>query len=272
MAEFSPAPCQPISLAAGVLPEFTPQQTARAAAAAGFDATGVWVDTDSWTDATTREMRAILEDTGLPALDVEVIWLKPGPLDDAHRRVLAIGRDLGARHALVVSSDPDDGATAAKLAELCDLAGPNLRVALEFGLFTEVRTIGQAAAIAARVAHPQIALLVDPIHLARSGGSAGDVAALDPAWLPYAQFCDAKPVTFDLSDRDAIIHDAVDERMLPGDGCLPLRAVLEALPAGIPLSIELRSRALRDGYPDPVDRAQALAESTRAYLGPALTP
>ncbi|MDH7637425.1 sugar phosphate isomerase/epimerase family protein [Sphingomonas oryzagri] len=256
----------PISLAAGVLPEFSPQETARAAAAAGYDATGVWVDTAIWTDATTREMRAILADTGLPALDVEVIWLQPGPLADAHRRVIEIGRAIGARHALVVSSDPDDGGTAAKLADLCELAGDDLRVSLEFGLFTEVRTIKQAAAIAARVDHPAIAVLVDPIHLHRSGGTPADVAALDPRLFPYAQYCDAAPIGFDLADRAAIIRDAVDERLLPGDGILPLPAVLEALPHAVPLSIELRSKTLRDGYADPVARARAVAEATRDDL------
>lgn len=56
----------PISLASGVLPEFGPVDCVRAAAAAGFDAVGLWVEPADWTDATTSEVRAMLADSGLP--------------------------------------------------------------------------------------------------------------------------------------------------------------------------------------------------------------
>ena len=36
--------------------------------------------------------------------------------------------------------------------------------------------------------------------------------------------------------------------------------------AGIPLSVELRSKALRDAWPDPVDRAKALRVATEAWM------
>lgn len=241
-------------------------QVARAAAAAGFDATGIWVDLTLWTDATTQEVRTILQGEGLIAMDAEVLWLQPGPPDDAHFRLVDIARGVGADNLLVVSSDPDDASTAAKLRALCEAAGPDLRIALEFALFTEVRTITQASAILRAVDHPAVALLIDPLHLERSGGSAADVAALPRHWFPYAQFCDAGPLTFDTADRGAIIAEAVDRRLQVGEGELPLRAVRAALPKDIPLSIELRSKALRDGYPDPVDRARAVLSATRRFL------
>ncbi|PZN95796.1 MAG: sugar phosphate isomerase/epimerase [Alphaproteobacteria bacterium] len=256
----------PIALASGVLPEFTPQVTARAAVSAGYDAVGLWVEPGEWTPATTAEVRAILADSALPVLDVEVVWLQPGPLDERHLGIIDVGRAVGAANVLVVSSDPDDAGTAAKLAALCAHAGSDIRIALEFGIFTAVKTIGQAAAILAQVDHPAAALLVDPIHLARSGGTPGDVAALPRQLLAYAQFCDAGPLAYDLADAKAVITEAIDGRLLPGEGILPLGALLSALPAALPLSIELRSKALRDGYPDPNDRAAALARATRGFL------
>jgi hypothetical protein len=42
--------------------------------------------------------------------------------------------------------------------------------------------------------------------------------------------------------------------------------LLNVLPAGLPLSIELRSKALRDGWPDPVARARRLLQATLAYF------
>lgn len=255
-----------LSLAAGVLPDHTPQTTARAAAAAGFDATGVWVDRDTWTEATTRELKAILDGEGLPALDAEVIWLMPGEPDDHHRRVVDIARALGAPNVLVVSSDPDDSATAAKLRLLCEHGEGAVRIALEFALFTEVRSIAQAATIVRAVDHPAQAMLIDPLHLARSDGTPADVAALPREWFPYAQFCDAGPLTFDTADRAAIIEEAVDRRLHVGKGELPLSELLDALPAAVPLSIELRSKALRDGWRDPVQRARAVLTATRRFM------
>lgn len=258
----------PISLASGVVPEFGPVETVRAAASGGFDAVGLWVEPESWTAATTREVRAALADCGLPLLDVEVIWLKPGSAMADHRKVIDIGAQLGARNVLCVSSDPDRGATATRLAELCIHAeGSGMRVALEFGIFTEVKDLGAALAVLDAVAHPLRALLVDPIHVDRSGSSIAGIARVDPALLPYAQFCDARAERPDPADFDAVIVDAIDLRERCGEGALPLSDLYRALPAGLPLSIELRSRALREGFPEAGPRAKAVAEATRAWLG-----
>ena len=257
----------PISLASGVVPEFGPVKTIEAARAGGFDMVGLWVDPLEWTPAHTLNARAALAATGLPLLDVEVIWLKPGvPLDD-HRRVIDVGAELGAANVLCVSSDPDHARTAAQLADLCRHAeGSGIRVALEFGIFTEVKSLTTALSILDDVAHPARALLLDPIHLDRSGTTVEQVAAIDPALLPYAQFCDAPAERPDPADFDAVIRDAIDLREQCGEGALPLAALYEALPPGIPLAIELRSAALRDAFPHPALRAAAVAQATRRWL------
>jgi len=257
----------PISLASGVVPEFGPLDTIKAAVAGGFDAVGLWIEPPVWTPQLTRDVKRALADSGLPLLDVEVIWIKPQSDMSEHKRCIDIGVELGAKNVLCVSSDPDLSATAARLAELCVHAeGGGIRVALEFGVFTEVKTIGMARAVLDAVEHPLRALLIDPIHVDRSGATAADVAAVPPALLPYAQFCDAPAERPDPQDFNAVIIDAIDLRMQLGEGRLPLHAMLRALPAGIPLAIELRSKALRDAYPDACERALVTGRATRAWL------
>jgi len=203
-------------------------------------------------------------------LDVEVIWLKPDSVLDDHKRCIDIGVALGAKNVLCVSSEPDAGATAARLAELCVHAeSGGIRVALEFGIFTAIKTIAQALAVLDEVAHPLRALLIDPLHVDRSGGTPAEVAAVPRALLPYAQFCDAPAERPDPDDFTAVITDAIDLRMQVGAGRLPLQALWRALPADIPLAIELRSKALRDDYPDPGERARVTAQATRAWLNQA---
>jgi sugar phosphate isomerase/epimerase len=256
-----------ISLASGIIPECGPLETIRAAAAGGFEAVGLWVDPDIWTAQTTRNCRAALAETGLELLDVEVIWLKPDSDMGQHKSCIDIGAELGAKHVLCVASDPDMVANATRLAALCRHAeGAQMRVALEFGIFTAVKNLQMAMAVLDDVAHPLRALLVDPIHVDRSGTTAAEIARVPPDLLPYAQFCDARARRPDPDNFDEIIIDAIDLREQCGVGALPLKAIYDALPANIPLSIELRSKILRESYPDAGARAKIVAVATRAWL------
>jgi sugar phosphate isomerase/epimerase len=256
-----------ISLASGVVPEFGPVETIGAAAAGGFDAVGLWIEPQGWTLGTTRECRAALADGGLELLDVEVIWLKPDSDMRLHKEVIDIGEELGAKNVLCVASDPDMTANADRLAEFCRHAeGSGMRVALEFGVFTEVKNLQMAMAVLDNVGHPLRALLIDPIHVDRSGTSPREIANVPQGLLPYAQFCDAPAERPDLHDFDAIITDAIDLRQQCGEGGLDLKGIYNALPDSIPLSIELRSKALRERYPNAQDRARAVAAATRRWL------
>ena len=258
----------PISLASGVVPEFGPVDTIEAARAGGFDMVGLWVDPAEWTTRHTQDARAALAATGLPLLDVEVIWLKPDSVMDHHRKVIDIGAELGTANVLCVSSDPDQARTASRLADLCTHAeASGIRVALEFGIFTEVKDLRAALAVLDQVAHPLRALLIDPIHVDRAGTSIEDIARVDPALLTYAQFCDAPAQRPDPADFAAVIRDAIDLREQCGEGALPLAALYQTLPANIPLAIELRSEALRDAFPHPALRARAVGDATRRWLG-----
>jgi sugar phosphate isomerase/epimerase len=256
-----------ISFASGIVPEFGPLETIKAAATGGFDAVGLWVEPANWTVQTTQECRAALAHSGLELLDVEVIWLKPDSNMAEHKACIDVGAELGAKNVLCVASDPDMAANAARFAELCRHAeGSGMRVALEFGIFTEVKNLAMAMAVLDAVAHPLRALLIDPIHVDRSGSTAAQITAVPRDLIPYAQFCDAPAKRPDPAKFDEIITDAIDLREQCGAGGLPLKAMYDALPAGIPLSIELRSKALRDGYPEAGERAKAVAAATRAWL------
>ncbi len=257
----------PIAMASGIMPEATPLQLVRAAASAGFDFGGMWMEPAEWTDRTTAEVRRALDGEGLALLDIEVVWLKPGPPDPEHRRIVAVGAELGARNVLCVSSDPDAGATRDKLADLAELGERlGIRVNLEFGLFTEVKTIAAASAILSAIKSPAIGLLVDSLHLQRSGGSPSDIAAIPPEWLSYVQLCDAPRNFAYLDDPDAIIAEAIDGRMAMGTGGLPLAQTVKLLPDGLPVAIEERSKALRDGWPDFDQRAARMLATTRAFF------
>lgn len=256
-----------ISLATGIMPEASPAQLVEAAVSSGFDFGGMWAERESWTLATTRAIRRQLGDAGVALLDLEVAWIMPGVPDPWLVELVEIAAELGARNLLCVSSDPDHSATAAKLQAMVDRAlGTGVRINLEFGLFTQVKTIHQASAILREVQGEAKALLVDTLHWARSGGTAQDLAAIPRDWLSYCQPCDAPAEPPDLDDSDAVIDDAINRRMPLGQGGLPLAAMIGALPADLPLAVEERSARLRNAFPDLNARAREVARTSRAWL------
>lgn len=254
-----------LSLAAGTVLDADPPGTVTAAAAAGFDASGVWFDPGTWTPAVAVETRHRLDATGLVALDIEVVRLRrDGDLGTAFALIDA-GADVGASFVLCVSLDPDLHRTADHLARVAEhAAAAGLRPVLEPMRFTTVRSLADAVAVVVACGHPSAGVLVDALHLARCGETPDDVATVDRHLLPYAQLCDAKA---EGPGDDGLVTEALDGRLLPGEGGLPLVALLDALPPGAPISMEMRSKALRDAYPDPVDRARAVARASRRLPG-----
>lgn len=253
-----------MGLEAQVVGELTPDDVVRAAAAAGFEMAGVYIDLATWTNATTKAVRRAFAETGVAPLEAEVIRLGD-TIGEDERRLIAIAAEIGLPHLIVVAMDADRLRTADLLAELGVLgAAAGVRPILEFGAFTAVPTVDAAIDAVCR-AEGRVDILADPIHLERGGGTAADVRRLAASLMPFAQICDAGPPPADLSPA-GLLDEARHHRRDIGAGVLALDAFYHALPAGIPLSNEVRSRAMARRYPDPFDRAKALAGTMRAWL------
>jgi sugar phosphate isomerase/epimerase len=139
-----------------------------------------------------RETAAQFADTGVRLLDIEALRLLPDNRHDDARRILDAGARLGARNVLVIANDPDEGRLVERLAAVCAAAvDRGLRACLEFMIFSAVRTLADARGVLDRAGHRGGAVLVDALHLCRSGGTPADLAAVPARLLPYAQLCDA---------------------------------------------------------------------------------
>ena len=235
-----------LSLSQLTVLDAAPPDLVVAAAGAGFDAVGVrvWPAGDEpaypmlGETPMMRETVARMADTGVRVLDVEVLRLRPDSRHDDALRILDAGTRLRARAVLVICNDPDEGRLVDRFAAVCAAAGERgLRACLEFMIFSSVRTIGDAVRVVDRAAHPAGAVLVDALHLQRSGGTPADVATLPPGRLPYAQLCDAPAAPIG-PDEAVARSEARTGRLLPGDGELPLRDLVDALPADAALAVE----------------------------------
>jgi sugar phosphate isomerase/epimerase len=227
--------------------DLPPPELIRAASRAGFAAVGLRVHpavaggaaypTRVGT-AAHRDLAALLRAEGISLNDVEFIQLTPDIDIQAFRPMLEAASDLGAASVTVSGDDSDQARLTANFAALCDLTQPlGLRVDLEFMRWRVIGNLQSAAAIVRQAGKPNGAVLVDALHLHRSGGAPADLTALGPGTVRAAQLCDAGAA---IPQNDAgIIAEAREGRLPPGQGVLPLREMLRALPAKIALSVEM---------------------------------
>ncbi len=213
-----------------------------------------------------KETLRRMNDRGVKVFDIEVILLAAGTDINKFKPAFEAGAALGAQRVCINIEDPDRSRTIDQFAALCDLAAPfNLALDVEFMVWRPVRTIEDAADVVKRAGRPNGAILVDALHLDRSGGSPAAVAAVDPKLIGSVQLCDAprqKP------EPSGIINEARAERLPPGEGELPLKDLLAALPAGIPLACEVPMSRSTPSW-TPLQRATKIYQATQALLATA---
>ena len=253
-----------LSLAAGVQPDVAPADMVRVAHEAGWPAVGIWFDGTVWGDKTSREVRQSLDDTGIVALDIEPIIPSVDGNDFAEQLIEAAAI-IGAQHILFTSRLKDQARTTERYQQVCELAAPHgIKVVCEFLPIFPLNTLSMAAEIVSTSGALNGGVLIDNLHLSRSGSSMDDVKAMPIDLFPYLQICDApaqRPTDF-----AGLLDEALNGRLCPGEGSLPIVELLNAIPA-VPLSFEVRSKFLRD-IADPVARAKYLLKYAQQSCGP----
>ena len=165
----------------------------------------------------------------------------------------------------MASRVPATPALIDRFSALCDRAAAgNVTVVLEFLPIFAIRNLSEALHVVRSAGRPNSGVLVDTLHLARSGGTPADLLAAGAAMFPYLQLADA-PSEPPADGAKGLLHEALHGRLLPGEGGLPLAEALRAVP-DIAVSVELRSERLRTDYPDPTDRARVVLAATRSVV------
>ena len=207
------------------------------------------------------EVEKRLAGTGVRVLDVEVFRLTPQTNVEEFEPAMATAQRLGATELLVHGADSDATRLTETFARLCDLAaGYGLSANLEPMPWVDVSDIAKAMRVLGGAARANGGLLVDAIHFFRAGDSPQALAKVPRKVLRYMQLCDARPER--PSDMQEIIRQARSDRLFPGEGGLDLQGLLTALPAGIPISLEIPLAKKMD----PLERARQALAATRAIL------
>ena len=268
---------QIFSLAALTVLELSPPDMVEVAARAGYSHVGLRLEPATpqehhfplMADAELRHRtRQRLRDTGIKVLDIEILRLKPDTRVQDFLGLLEVGAEFGATELLIAGNDPDEARLGDNFAALCDMAAPlGIHPHLEFMPWTDARDFSQAWRIVESAARPNGGVLIDAFHFDRSGSSLAELAAATakaPHRFRYAQLCDVAGPRPD--DMDEILRQARNERRFPGDGDCDLNGLLSALPAGIPLSLEIPSRQLLEQGVSAFDRAKRALDQTLQVL------
>lgn len=175
---------------------------------------------------------------------------------------MAAACELGAGHILVAGDDEDEAALAGRLHELNELGSRyGVRMALEFMPWRGIKTL--ASALRVVQAAGGAGVIVDAIHLDRSGGQPHEIPTIPAAHWAYFQVCDApaqRPTT-----QEELLFQARQARLPPGRGGLDLTGMVRAIPADSVVAIEIPMHGLPPVLP-PVERARMLRQATLQLL------
>ena len=193
----------------------------RAAAGAGFD--GIGLRAENYWDATATglddaAMADIAARHGVRIMEVEYLtgWGTAADRDEAQQAkegtVLHLARTFGVGHlnAGLLEHLPVEVITAA-FAALCDRAGPDLTVALEFMPYSGIPDLATAWRVLQGAGRSNSALLLDVWHWARAGMTAANRVPADQ--IVAVRLCNVLEHPMDPPRAESLGH-----RLPPGHG------------------------------------------------------
>ena len=213
-----------------------------------------------------RETQDRLQARGVQVLDIEVLLIDAKTDVHAFLPCIEAGAALGASRLGVNGEDPELGRFTEKFARLCDLAKPyGMAVDLEFMVWRPICNLQTAEKIVRTAGRDNGKILIDTLHLARSGGKLSDLHALDPNLIGLMQICDA-PLSGPLPhETNAILAEARFGRLPPLEGELPLLDWMRAVTPSTPISVEV-PMATSPRFVDELTRIQHIRKAGERCL------
>jgi sugar phosphate isomerase/epimerase len=209
-----------------------------------------------------RDTKRRCADLGIGIDMVEGFLLTPETNVAAFQPSLESAAWLGAGRANILLRDDDIPRLTVNFAAFCEMADTcNVAVVTEWSRRAPLKSPAEAAAFLDR-GGTSATLQFDSLHLYRAGFTEADIAALNRKIISRAQLSDG-PAEMPV-DRQYV--EALDGRLIPGEGALPLRAFLNSLPEGITVGLEVPSQQLRDQGLGPAERVRRVVEGTKRLL------
>jgi sugar phosphate isomerase/epimerase len=210
-----------------------------------------------------RALQAELAASGVAVSMAEGFTVRPDTEMAGRTAEFDLFAELGARRINLVSLEPDWARTCDQFGVIAGMAAARgMGLTMEFAPGLTVHNLPLAMEMVRQIGRDDVHILIDTMHLYRSGGTAADVAALPPGWVDYVQISDVPLV----SSYENYMQEAMTDRKRPGEGELPLADILAAVPRDCPVSMEIPLLAEAKAGIGPYDRLWPAAEAVRALL------
>ena len=234
-------------LAPTTLPTAAPLEYIDAAINAGYDAVGLRLHKSPGLPfhpvvgnaRLIAEIKAMLRDAKMPVFDIFSCYLEPETKISNFTASLALGAELGGKYIMVMGNDPDYSRMRDNFGLFCDEAARfNLVPTIEFVPTRPLCTMAMAVRIINEAGRGTGTVCLDPLHFTRTGGSGAEIRSYGAKYFPYTQLNDGVPFPGEPNPSDFGKMRQGQRKML-GEGDVPLCEFLDALPANLPLSIEI---------------------------------
>jgi sugar phosphate isomerase/epimerase len=210
-----------------------------------------------------RDMIAAMRDRGVSISTGEGFFGRPDQPAAAAAGDMDLMCELGARRITVLSIDRDRNRAFDQCAGYAEMASARgLETNVEFVPDLPIGDLPTAVEFVRYTGDPNVRLVIDVMHLCRSGAGADEIRALDPALIGAIQICDVPLKSAYASYGEEARH----HRLPPGQGELPLLDLLVALPAGPIVGIEVPMLELAQAGVGPFDRLSVCVEAARDLL------
>lgn len=252
--------------------EATPPQLIDIAAQTGCAATAMWFHAPPFgaepypmigDTPMRRETLSRIAQTGVIVHTVGIFTLLPETDFDKYRGMMESGAALGAKRAICLGFDPEPRRTLDNFCRLCRLAAEfGMAVDMEFIAFSSVNSLDAALQLLECSRQSNAGLILDPLHLTRSGGMPADIARVPRSLIGYAQICDG-PSTM---AADQQMFEGAEQRQIPGEGQFPLRQFIDALPDDVLIGVEIPLRDRVERGMGALERAKLAVSASRKLI------
>ena len=253
----------------------TPAENIDAAAAAGFGAVGLricarrpgepYVGDPILGDAdAARTLRDRAAARGIRVSNVSAYQFYPDVGWDDVAPVIDATAALGAPIIVANGFDPELARFTSLFARYCAAAKEaGIRVALEFLPYSGVQNIDDAMRVVTDSGASNAGVLLDALHLDRSGATVADIARIPPDRITFAQLCDARKWSGPRTN-ERLLTEARTARLPAGTGDLPLFDFLDALPPGIEIEYEVARADM--AQKSALEKAQTAAADAERFM------
>ena len=212
--------------------------------------------------AEAKTLRARLDGLGVSVHNVEAFPIGSKTDIAAFEADLEKSAILRARRATTHVHDPNIEAALEKFAALCALARRfGILISLEFMNFSAIKGFKQAVQFVSNSGVEDATIVVDALHLHRTGGSPALINANNAHYIGSLQLCDGLRET----PADPF-REAIHSRLLPGDGELPLPELLAAVPRDVQIDLEVPQGDLRLAGVSALERIRRVVDRARPFL------